>query len=594
MSLNPSWQFPESNGGIDVVRDPSSTHFSGSPLSNAVREVIQNSLDARQDGLDMVTVTFAEVLVPRDIIGAEGLRLHLEQCRLRADSEGRTSIRASFERALKTLEADDIRCLRIHDTGTTGLRNANWDALVLQEGAVEKQNNGTAPGGSYGIGKNAVLNISDLMTVFYSTRYVEGRKGRVQKLQGKATLMTHPDPEMPLNGSVQHIGFYRTADRDPITGVREIPDVFQMDETGTGIYVAGFNPRCDDWIGETRAAVITNFFHAIHNQRLQVAIKKTSDDEVLIDRQTLDIEFQRFAPESPAHQYYRAISGQRQSLMTTLDAPSPIGRLDIYLLTGEGPRRTAYVNQNGMLVSDSRDQRVNPLALMGRSLWPDYAAVVIPATKKGAAFLAEMENPSHNALLPNQLMEQQDRKRAAHALQAARTAMRSYIDDVVSVQQGTGLSNITELSHLFPELEYLFDQKFTTHVIPDSEVVTTLDEPPGEPVPKPAPAANSQSPTIKISQPRIIPTDTYEAVLAFTLSGWSRDNVRIVLRPAGEEPMSQKLIFVKRAEVLSPPDRRADAMDGVVHLTEPFEGRMTLRVVTSTEVERLAIQMEIA
>ena len=231
---------------------------------------------------------------------------------------------------------------------------------------------------------------------------------------------------------------------------------------------------------------------------------------------------------------------------------------------------------------------------MGRSLWPDYAAVVIPATKEGAAFLAEMENPSHNALLPNQLMEQQDRRRAAHALQAARATIRSYIDDAVSVQQGTGLSNITELSHLFPELEYLFDQKLTTHVIPDSEVVTTLDEPPGEPVPKPDPAANSQSPTIKVSQPRIIPTDTYEAVLAFTLSGWSRDNVRIVLRPAGEEPMSQKLIFVKRAEVLSPPDMRADAMDGVVHLTEPFEGRMTLRVVTSTEVERLAIQMEIA
>ena len=85
----------------------------------------------------------------------------------------------------------------------------------------------------------------------------------------------------------------------------------------------------------------------------------------------------------------------------------------------------------------------------------------------------------------------------------------------------------------------------------------------------------------------------YEAVLAFTLSGWAQDNVRIVLRPAGEEPMSQKLIFVKSAEVLSPPDMRADAVDGVVHLTEPLEGRMTLRVVTSTEVERLAIQMEI-
>ena len=354
--------------------------------------------------------------------------------------------------------------------------------------------------------------------------------------------------------------------------------------------MTGFNPRCEDWIGYTRAAVVTNFFHAIHNQRLQVVIKRTSDDEILINRQTLDIEFQTFAPETPAHQYYRAISSQRQSLMTTLEAPSPIGRLDLYLLTGDGPRRTAYANQNGMLVSDSRDQRVNPLAPMGRSLWPDYAAVVIPATKEGAAFLAKMENPSHNALSPNQLEEQQERKRAGNALQAARTAVRGYIDDAVSVQHGTGLSNITELSHLFPGLEYLFDQKLTTHVIPDSEVVTTLDKPPGEP----DPTANSQSPTIRVSQQRIIPTDTYEAVLAFTLSGCPPEKVRIVLRPAGEEPMSQRLIFVKSAEVLSLPDVRADTIDGVVYLTEPPEGRMTVHVTTSTDVERLAMQMEIA
>ena len=180
-----------------------------------------------------------------------------------------------------------------------------------------------------------------------------------------------------------------------------------------------------------------------------------------MNQQTLDIEFQNYARENAAHQYYRAISGQLRSLKATLGGASPIGPLDIYLLTGNGPRRTAYVNQNGMLVSDSRDQRVNPLAPIGRSLWPDYTAVVIPATKDGATYLAKMENPSHNALSPEQLPEQQDQKRASTALQAARTAIRSYIDDIVSAQHGTNLTNVTELSHRFPELEYLFDQELT-------------------------------------------------------------------------------------------------------------------------------------
>lgn len=593
MPHDASWQFAPSNGGIDVVRDPSSSHFSGSPLANAVRELIQNSLDAGQDGLDSVTVAFTEMEVPRDLIGAEELRLHLEQCLLRADAEDRTSIKATFQRALDSLQADRIRCLKIHDTGTTGLRNANWDALVLQEGAVEKQSNDSAPGGSYGIGKNALLNVSDIMTVFYSTRYVEGRKGRIQKLQGKATLMTHPDPQMPLSGSVQHVGFYRNADGGPIAGAREIPEVFQLDETGTGIYVSGFNPRCEDWITEARVAVITNFFHAIHNQRLEVVIKGAADEEVLINRQTLDIEFQKHSPEHAAHQYYRAISGQRRSLRATLEGTNPIGPLDIYLLTGNGPRRTAYVNQNGMLVSDSRDQRVNPLAPIGRSLWPDYTAVVIPATKDGAAYLARMENPSHNALSPRQLPEEQNQKLASTGLQAARTAIRSYIDDIVAVQHGTNLTNITELSHRFPELEYLFDQELTARVIPDSEVVATLDEPPGEQITTPRTTHGNQVSALKVSQQRIIPTDAYEAILAFTLSGNSQDKVRVVVKPAGEEPMTQKLIFVKSAEVLSPADVGVETIDGEVHLVEPPEGRITVRVVTSADVERLAIQMEI-
>ena len=513
MPPNTSWQFAPSNGGIDVVRDPSSSHFSGSPLANAVREVIQNSLDARQDGLDSVTVTFTKIEIPRDLIGAEELRLHLEQCLLRAEAEDRTSIKASFQRALDSLQAHYIHCLKIHDTGTTGLRQANWNALVLQEGAVEKQSKSNAPGGSYGIGKNAVLNISDLMTLFYSTRYVEGRKGRIEKLQGKATLMTHPDPRMPLNGSVQHVGFYRNVDQEPITGVREIPEVFQLDETGTGIYVTGFNPRCEDWITETRIAVITNFFHAIHNQRLEVFINGEPDNEIPINHQTLAIEFQNHAPENPAYQYYRAVSGQQRSLKAKLETPHPIGPLDIFLLTNNGPRRTAYVNQNGMLVSDNRDQRVNPLAPIGRSLWPDYTAVIIPATREGADYLAKMENPSHNALSPSQSLEEQDQKRAVRALQAARTAIRTYIDDAVSAQRSTDMTNITELSHRFPEQEHLFDRELITRVIPNSEVVATLDTPPGEPNTGLGTANGNQASTLKVTQPRIIPTNEYEAVL---------------------------------------------------------------------------------
>ena len=119
---------------------------------------------------------------------------------------------AVYKRALEAIRQRNIRCLKVQDTGTVALDDARWNALVTQEGAVSKL--GAAPGGSYGIGKNAALNVSDLQTVFYSTRYVAGRKGRVERMQGKATLMGHKAP----NGSgddLQHIGFYSKTDGSP-------------------------------------------------------------------------------------------------------------------------------------------------------------------------------------------------------------------------------------------------------------------------------------------------------------------------------------------------------------------------------------------
>ena len=94
-----------------------------------------------------------------------------------------------YTNALSVIAKRDIPCLKVQDKGTMGLNDARWKALVTQEGAVSKGSG--APGGSYGIGKNAILNVSDLQTVFYSTRLVEGRKGLVTKLQGKATLTGH-------------------------------------------------------------------------------------------------------------------------------------------------------------------------------------------------------------------------------------------------------------------------------------------------------------------------------------------------------------------------------------------------------------------
>ena len=593
MSNNASWHFPPTKGGIDYVQDPSSSHFSSLPIANLVREIIQNSLDARQPGLNQVGVSFTELPIQRNDIGGDELRLHIEQCLARATTESRHAIREVYEQALETLSGDTIRCLKIHDTGTTGLREPNWDALVLKEGAVQKDDGTTSPGGSYGIGKNAVLNVSDLMTVFYSTRYISGRKGRTELTQGKATLMAHPDPQRPDGEQLQHIGFYRAHAQEPMKGLHEIPTVFRLDETGTAIYIIGFNPHSSDWVAETKAAVISNFFYCIHHQLLQVTVQPLEGPESVINHQTIDIEFEQLKPDSPAHHYYRTISNQTQGTNARIQAPNPIGPLDVYLVAGTGPRRAAYVNQNGMLISDSKDQQVNPLSPLGRNAWPDYTVVIMPSSKEGAGFLGRMENPNHSTLSPNKLRDVHQQQKAIEGLKQARLAIRSFIDEAMSLAEAEKTTNITELTHHFPEEKPATNRNLLTRIVAENlstSIETDLAQLPE--AEETAGEAPHSAPNIALENARVIPLSGNKAFLAFTLSGTPPKELTVTLRPAGEEPTRERLITIEEAKVLSPNETVAEIHNGALLLTSPPEDRVTVEVSTSIVLGDLAIAME--
>ena len=375
------------------------------------------------------------------------MKRHLQVCRRRAETEGRADTAAIFDRALEVIDKPYIRCLAITDTGTIGLDEIRWRSLVMQEGAVSKP--GEASGGSYGTGKNAALNVSDLRVVFYSTRYVRGRKGRVEKLQGKATLMAHPDPD-EADGDLQHIGFYAKPDGEPFMG-REIPDFFRLGETGAGVFIMGFDPRSDDWMDEVAIAVAENFFCAIHRRELVVNIL-AADSERVIDHQTIASIFDKMGSRAPDfYFYYQAVRSDDG------DPTNPIkglGRVRLHTFFEPGaPRRFALLNRRGMLITDSREQKTNPLAPVNRSVWPDFAGVVIADADSGDRWLRRMENPSHDSLSIGHLRDMYDRREADETLRKARAEIRGIMDEISEVNRYTEESNIDELSDVLGDYD---------------------------------------------------------------------------------------------------------------------------------------------
>ena len=606
MNLNdkPAWNFPSLNGGQDVVQDSASEFFTDNPIAKLVRETIQNSLDAKKDGLPLVKVTFTESVINRDLFDGAGLRKHLRACHERVVKDGLDrEIGRFYQEADRTL-SKNVRVLSIVDTGTTGLDSeAKWKALVRQEGAVNKE--GAASGGSFGIGKNAVFNVSALRAVLYSTRYLgktkrERRKGVQEKMQAKSTLMSHPSPDGA--GDLQHVGFLEWP---TVRSRSDLPSEFRLDEPGTGVFILGFEPQVGDreWIDEMLRAVVENFFCAIHDEKLAVEIKSRGARTETASRETIGSCFERLYPERKpkAYYYHRAISGGANSVV---EVESPLGDLRLRLLADEGPKETAYVNRMGMLISDSRDQKINPVSPRRRALWPDFAAVVVPCADRGDSWSRRMETPSHDAVSPERLKDPREREKAKRIFQDARRAIRAAIDEALGIGESGEESNVYELSEILPDefdpsvpgnraLKSKEEEPRPLRLIEDDE-----EEDGPEPKPEPSPDRRTRrskrvsqpQPKARLGRPRYIASgeDTHSCVVAFDLNE-SAERITLSLTPAGAE-QGERMAPVKIASA-SLFGRELDCgEDGAVQIVNPPAGqRLSVKIKTAESIANRAI-----
>lgn len=619
----PAWHFPPRHGGIDYVNDRSSAYFKDAPVPKLVRELIQNSLDAKHRGFDRpVTVRFSETAVERDLIGGDELENHLRSCKERAETEIGPNLASTYSHALSVVERQTIPCLKVQDLGTMGLNEDRWKALVTQEGAVSKSSG--APGGSFGIGKNAILNVSDLKTVFYSTRLVEGRRGRVEKLQGKATLTGHTDPS-GSGQDLQHIGFYSRHGSSPVTG-REIPTFFRLKETGTAVFIMGFNPHASDWVEQIVAATIENFFHAIHHRRLTVEVSAREENPVLVDHQTIDQLFDQISPiNRNAVHYYRTIRDCGEADVYLTQRFRGVGSLRVCVAFTEGaPRRMAHINRNGMLITDSREQKVNPLAPRARSLWPDYVGVVFADTDAGDLWLRGMENASHDSLSSGHLFDERDRKAADRTFKETRQALAEIIESQAKIHTYFETSNLDELADVLPDEQHGSGTKaLTASIIESRPARFGLGEADHDPDDDGEEAGDAQGERSEggsgsaeengrenqerkgirsgksldgrsvLRSVRFIPLSPTEAIVAFDPPDHAVGEVRLSLAPAGSDPDPRRLprVAIVEATMMGDEEIPLAVTDGQVTLMADSPKRVTVKVVADGNLDQQAFRL---
>ena len=391
----------------------------------------------------------------------------------------------------------------------------------------------------------------------------------------------------------------------------------------------GFNPRSDDWTKDVQTAIIESFFHAIHHKQLKVRISSAGAVvPIEITHETIDhlFESSRTAAESEAYHYYLAIRDADADLTPDLDG---LGVLHVQVRTEAGPRRTAYVNRNGMLITASRELNVNPIAPRGKSLWPNYAAVVTPTDDDGDKWIRAMENPSHDSISTGQLHAKDEIRDATRIFKQARAAIREIIDRKAEIEKYGDTSNLDELAAVFPDFDAAIESNrrlnvrlmehqvriHETHGSAEYNAEATLsnESQEGGTIERDGSLRGDERKETHehgddtglqskrpeedsahrawLRTPRVIHVGEREAVLAFTSQRDEPDVIRLALTPAGEHYDTEGRIPIEEATAVNHSENGVSLEDGFVTMKLRANERVLVRVKTSVPIRDLALKI---
>lgn len=398
------WLFPDNGGGLAAgFNDSSIDHFKGHRLSSLVREVIQNSIDARKNADKPVVVDFQlNMLEMGDLPEITSLGEHLSLAKQTAHLQHADQAINFYEEAEVTIKQKKLSILSVHDSNTTGLTgpidgpNGAWYALTKGSGLTQK----IGPSlGSFGHGSKAPFVSSKLRSIFYLS-LIEPIADQIElRFQGKSILQSH---KLPSGKMTQGTGFYGLSDMCMPLLNKAVPvwalelRTHRTPETGTTIIIPG-SIWDNDSLPSVTITAIANFFYAIWKGVLEVNIGhsehlnaknivekyrqyKSRLDEAFeeIDREGIVDAFQTIETIiDPTHHGEQQIPG--------------FGRIDWYFRIDDDvdARKVAVARGNGMLITKRA-----PSLVKFPNLKP-FDFFVCVTGGDGSELLKSIENPEH-------------------------------------------------------------------------------------------------------------------------------------------------------------------------------------------------------
>jgi hypothetical protein len=465
-----AWDFPEKLDGREGFNSTGISIFAGGQVQSFVREVIQNSLDARLDPTKPVELDFSLLDQPREnypeIVGLLPYVQKAQEAEVRIKASTNEGL-AFYSRAVAKLsDSKRFRMLAIHDFNTKGLDGDTvdtgeeeidgWLGLVKGSGITRKSAADSL--GSFGQGAKAPFAISGLRTLFYLTRVIHNGTS-VDRFQGKSILQSMSLGDEKISAAT---GFFGKVNRlqplldDEIPGWAKESRAAVTSQTGTTIFIA--EPYLDNdpdklWLG-IKIAVIANFYYAILKNNLKITLgdgSVFSSESVQALYESLGL-YSNLSSLDVSEDIKEAIESVQTIHEASLDGglsgelqSEHFGEIQWYMRIGDGVsgRSVGVARQTGMLITRSAEELKRFLS--GVKPFDLFVCVV---GRKGSEILKGFENPEHNKFEFKRISDEDARKTAVKAYKGFVKEVKDLIQELAGYQI-TEESRTGDLSDIF-------------------------------------------------------------------------------------------------------------------------------------------------
>lgn len=417
------WGAEEKKKGDEGFNNAGILTFNSHAVNSLIRELLQNSNDAKSDGEKKIVVTIDYTEIRKQDIPAFDQYQEILQL-IQKSHPDRSKF---FSKAEEILKHDKIPFLVYSDFKTKGLSgtdddtNSSFVACVLSEGKSVKESK--TSGGSYGIGKNAIYGVSSLRTVFYSS--IDEKLNFI--FQGVSKLASYRREGKNHEGRV-YLG--EGIERLSVRNIDLVPNAFRRQGPGLSQFVMGVELD-ETWVKEFSKAILRNYWmllvqdglevKLLSNGQLLAEINKENTPQLLKDIFLEESDETTLMPYGNPYLFYQAFhDGERKELSISF-----LGKCAFFFKeSDDGENNIAYM-RNGMVVHSSIEKR-----LVGANV----TGVFKCENSSGDEILRKMEPPKHDSFEPHMLEENHEtmtKKDGDLILREIKTSIRDIIKSLI-------------------------------------------------------------------------------------------------------------------------------------------------------------------